>query len=360
MIQLNFKSFTFGTVLAGLLLGSAACQPSTTDTAATADGDATDTSADGALPGDGITVSSTHGSLREVRFQTEIVNRALQALGYETEEPLEIVPPTMYLAIANGDIHYTSTNWEKLHAGFYENSGGDDKLDTIGVITPNVLQGYQIDKATADAEGITSLEQLKDPELAKLFDSDGNGKANLTGCNPGWGCELVIENHLDAYGLRDTVEHDQGQYSALIADTITRYQQGEPVLFYAYTPMWLGNVLKPGTDTIWLEVPFTDLPGEQGEVSEADTTTAEGVNLGFAIDRMRIVANQDFIAENPAAEALFELVEIPIEDISAQNRLMYDGEDSDEDIARHVDEWIEDNQATFDGWIEAAKAAAES
>jgi glycine betaine/proline transport system substrate-binding protein len=80
------------------------------------------------------------------------------------------------------------------------------------------------------------MEQLQDPEIAALFDTDGDGKANLTGCNPGWGCELVIEHQLDEYGLRDTVQHDQGQYFALIADTITRYEQGEPILFYTWTP----------------------------------------------------------------------------------------------------------------------------
>jgi glycine betaine/proline transport system substrate-binding protein len=295
--------------------------------------------------------------MKEERFQAEIVNRALQALGYDTEAATEIDPTMMYIALANGDADYTPVNWEHNQAGLYENSGGDDKLDVSGVIVSNTLQGYQIDKATADAEGITSIEQLQDPEIAALFDTDGNGKANLIGCNPGWACDFIVEHHLDTYGLRDTVEHTQGQYSALIADTITRHQQGEPVLFYTWTPMWLDGVMKPGEDTIWLEVPFTALPDDQGDISE-DDTTAEGINLGFVVSRIRIVSNREFIEANPAAEKLFELVEIPIEDISAQNKLMQDGADSDEDVARHVDEWISENQATFDGWIEAAKAAA--
>ena len=86
---------------------------------------------------------------------------------------------------------------------FFENSGGDDQLERTGVFIDNVLQGYKIDRATAEEYGITSLEQLQDPEIAALFDTDGDGRANLTGCNPGWGCELVIEHHLDEYGLRD-------------------------------------------------------------------------------------------------------------------------------------------------------------
>jgi glycine betaine/proline transport system substrate-binding protein len=44
------------------------------------------------------------------------------------------------------------------------------------------------------------------------FDADGDGKADLAGCIPGWGCERVIEHELTEYGLRDTVTHNQGEY----------------------------------------------------------------------------------------------------------------------------------------------------
>lgn len=73
----------------------------------------------------------------------------------------------------------------------------------------------------------------------------------------------MIEHQLDAYGLRPTVTHNQGSYSALIADTITRFKAGKPVLYYTWTPYWVSNELKPGKDVVWLEVPFSSLPGEQ-------------------------------------------------------------------------------------------------
>ncbi|WP_318728583.1 glycine betaine/L-proline ABC transporter substrate-binding protein ProX [Roseofilum sp. Guam] len=348
MIQLRIKSLALGTMLAGLLLGAIACSNTS--------GENTTEQASEDLPGAGITLTHAQSSLLEEHFQTLIINRALEQLGYETQPPKELTYPTMFAAIGNGDIDFTAVNWERLHTDFYENSGGDEKLAHVGVLTPAVLQGYQMDKKTADEHNITSLEQLKDPELAKLFDTDGNGKANLTGCDPGWGCELVIEHHLDTYGLRDTVEHNQGQYSALIADTMVRYKEGEPVLFYTWTPYWVGGVLKPGEETIWLEVPYTDLPEAQGEVSEADTT-ANGKNLGFVVDRIRVVANKEFIDANPAAKKLFELVEIPIDAINTQNMLIQEGENTQQDIQRHADEWIADNQELFDSWVEQAMQA---
>ncbi|MBP0030633.1 MAG: hypothetical protein J7529_19890 [Roseofilum sp. Guam] len=97
----------------------------------------------------------------------------------------------------------------------------------------------------------------------------------------------------------------------------------------------------------------TDLPESQGDVSEADTTV-NGKNFGFAVENLRIVANRKFVEVNPAASKLFELIKIPIEDINAQNKLVEEGEDSFEDIDRHVDEWIAKNQDVFDSWIEQA------
>ncbi len=70
-------------------------------------------------------------------------------------------------------------------------------------------QGYLIDKKTADQYKITNIAQLKDPKIAKLFDTNGDGKADLTGCNPCWGCEGAINHQLAAYGLTNTVTHNQ-------------------------------------------------------------------------------------------------------------------------------------------------------
>ncbi|NEO33037.1 MAG: glycine betaine/L-proline ABC transporter substrate-binding protein ProX [Symploca sp. SIO3C6] len=285
-------------------------------------------------------------------FQQEVVNIALEKLGYELEVK-QLEPTSLHFALGNGDLDFFCAHWEKLYREFFEKSGGKEKLERVGVIVNNALQGYQIDKKTADQYKITNLKQLKDPKIAGLFDSDGDGKADMTGCNPGWGCELVIEHHLDAYGLKDTVEHNQGSYNVLIADTISRYRKGKPVLYYTWTPFWLGAVLKLNRDVVWLEVPFTDLPKGQAELTPKDTSI-EGKNLGFAVDRIITLATKEFLETNPEAKRLFELVEIPIEDINAQNQLLQEGEDSSKDIRRHAEEWIEENQELFDNWIEEA------
>ncbi|MBA2042113.1 glycine betaine/L-proline ABC transporter substrate-binding protein ProX, partial [Escherichia coli] len=149
-------------------------------------------------------------------------------------------------------------------------------------------QGYLIDKKTADQYKITNIAQLKDPKIAKLFDTNGDGKADLTGCNPGWGCEGAINHQLAAYELTNTVTHNQGNYAAMMADTISRYKEGKPVFYYTWTPYWVSNELKPGKDVVWLQVPFSALPGDKN----ADTKLPNGANYGFPVSTMHIVANK--------------------------------------------------------------------
>jgi glycine betaine/proline transport system substrate-binding protein len=307
------------------------------------------------LPGKGIAVQPLQSSIAEETFQTLLVSRALAKLGYDVKPIKEVEYPTAHVAIANGDATFMADHWDPLHADFYKNAGGDAKLYRQGAYSPGAAQGYLIDRKTAEAHKITRVDQLKDPAIAKLFDHNGDGKADLTGCNPGWGCEAVIEHHLDAYKLRDTVTHQQGSYAALIADTITRLKQGQPVLYYTWTPYWVSGVLRPGQEVVWLQVPFSSLPGEQ---SKLDTQLPNGQNYGFVLNTQRIVANRQFTEQNPAAARLFEVMALPVADINAQNLRMREGQNKPQDVERHTDAWIKAHQKTFDGWIAQAMAAA--
>ena len=308
------------------------------------------------LPGKGVTVQPLKSSIAEETFQTLLVMKALERLGYEVKPIKEVEYATAHVAIGNGDGTFLADHWDPIHVDFYTEAGGADKIYREGIYSPGSVQGYLIDKKTADQYKITHIDQLKDPKLAKLFDTNGDGKADLAGCNPGWGCEKVIEHQLDAFDLKDTVTHNQGSYSAIIADAITRFKQGKPVLYYTWTPYWVSGVMVPGRDVVWLQVPFSSLPGERKDV---DTTLPSGQNYGFQANNQRIIANLKFAQENPAAAKLFSIMKISVNDINAQNLRMREGEKSMADIERHTDAWIKGHQQTFDGWIQEALKAAQ-
>lgn len=304
------------------------------------------------MPGEGVTVRPVEGTNLEEKFQHIIIYRALEKLGYTIAEPEEVEYQTIHVAIGTGDADFTAVHWDPLHLAFFEESGGDEVMSKVGQYIPGALQGYLVDAASHKA-GVTNLGDLTDPEVAKRFDSDGDGMADLAGCVPGWGCERVIEHQLTEFGLRETVAHNQGAYNAIIADTIARNESGKPVIYYTWTPYWVSGVLVPGENVEWLEVPYSSLPD-----GRTDNTEFDGKNLGFAVNSLRVVANNKFLEANPAAAKLFEVAALDINDVSSQNKKMRDGEDSLEDIERHVDEWIEANQETFDSWVKMAQDAS--
>ena len=346
-------SVSLATLVASLLVNSIAYQ-STHNTTTKSETSASTT----VLPGSGVRVRPGAGYAAESRFIPEIVNIGLKKLGYEVEDIKQLTPSAVYVALANNDLDILALHWEYLFARFFEKNGGKTKLEVVGDVTNNLLQGYQIDKKTAVQYNITNIEQLRNPKIANFFDSDGNGKANLFGCYPGTACELIIDHHLKAYGLQDTVEHVKGEPSVLIAETLARYKQRKPVLFFAYTPHWITLELKPGNDVVWLEVPFTSLPKEIGNFTKKDTS-AGGKNLGFAVDRIRIVANKNFLERQPAARRFFELVQVPLEDVSAQQKLMREGENRPKDIRLHAEKWVQKNQEQFNRWVEEASQAGQ-
>ena len=294
------------------------------------------------------------GSIAEETFQTEIVNRALSALGHQVSDIKEVDYAVAYQQISqqadSDDISFMAVNWSPLHDSMYNKVGGDNVFHRKGNYVEGCAQGYLIDKKTADKYNIKYINDLKDPKIAKLFDHDGDGKADLAGCNPGWGCEKVIEYQLDAYGLRDTIKHNQGSYSAIISETITNYKQDKPILYYTWTPYWVSGILVPGKDTQWLQVTRSAHPVTKS------TELSNGANYGFNVNSMRIVANKSVAQNYPEVATLFSVMEVSVNDISAQNQLIKNGQNTMKDINRHVDAWIKANQSTFDGWIAQAKA----
>jgi glycine betaine/proline transport system substrate-binding protein len=305
-------------------------------------------------PGDGVKITPIFPSIAEERFRGEVAMEGLRELGYKVQEPKETEYGVMMMALGSGDADFTVHLWDKLHDKFYQQAGGDKTMVKAGDIMPGVLQGYLIDKKTADAHGIKYITDLKKPEIAKLFDTNGDGKADMTGCNPGWGCELVIAHHMKAYGLEKTVTVNQGSYFALMADTITRYKEGQPILYFTWVPQWIATVLVEDKDVVWLEVPKTDLPDGNNNVD----TMYKGKNLGFAVDKVQAVLNKDFAEKNPAALKFLSVMQITTADESAQNLKMQEGEKKPADIRRHAKEWVAAHRQQFDAWLQTARAAA--
>ncbi|GHC77669.1 glycine betaine/L-proline ABC transporter substrate-binding protein ProX [Limoniibacter endophyticus] len=315
------------------------------------------------LPGEGTTVNMARATWDTGWFTGEIYKQLLEELGYTVNGPTTLDNPPFYQAVSQGDIDFWVDGWFPLHNTYKPVFEGTAEIRGA-VAEGGALEGYLVDKASVEKFNIKTLDDFKREEVKKAFDRDGDGKADLVACPPGWGCEINIEHHLDAYELRDHVNPIKASYSASMADAVAAHEDGQPILFYTWTPNWTVNELKPGEDVMWIEVPRIDLPEASADLADAATVAdvegcvANPCKLGFPANDIVPVGNSEFLKENPAVGKLFEVVSVPLADVFAQNSLMNDGASSEEDLKKQAAEWIENNRSSVDGWLEEAKAAA--
>ncbi len=317
-------------------------------------------------PGEGKSISMARATWDTGWWQAEVYKQMFEELGYEVERVTTLDNPPFYQSVALGDIDLWVNGWFPLHNTYEETfSQGAEKVGYVA--EGGALQGYLIDKKTAEEHDINYVSDLTRPEIKELFDSNGDGKADMVACPPGWGCEEMIEYHLDAYGWREHFNPIKAGYSASMADALGRYQNDEPIFFYTWTPNWTVGILKPGEDVVWLQVEETKLPEDQAHLADAtevaDLAGCRGeqpCNLGWPANDIRPVANGAFLEENPAVRVLLENARIPIEDIFAQNAEMNEGADSPEDLERQAREWLEENKGQVGEWLDAARAAADA
>ena len=276
-------------------------------------------------------------------FQAEIYKKALEKMGYKVTGPTVMKPQVFYVAAAAGDMDLWVNGWFENHNTYVKEAMG--KVKPVGyVVEKGGLQGYLIDKKTADKFNIKSIMDIK--KHAKEFDINDDGKADMVACPPGWGCEKIITKHFTELGLGEFINPLKADYSASMADAISRYKNGKSILFYTWTPNWSVGTLKLGEDVVWIEAPFSDTK----EVKVPNATKSK-LNMGFAVNDIRAAANVDFLKANPKVEKMLKKASIPLADIAEQNLKMNAGEKSEKAIKKHAADWIKANQSTFDSWI---------
>ena len=315
-------------------------------------------------PGQGVTVKPARATWDTGYFQEALVRAGLTELGYNVRQPTELTNPLFYQSVFLGDVDYWTNGWFPNHVGQMP-AGWERNVEIVGYVAKSGgLQGYLVSKEHVEKYNIKSLDDFKRPEVKKAFDDNGDGKADLTACPPGWGCEQVITHHFEVYDLHDHINPIKAGYSASMADVLARYNAGKPVFFYTWAPNWTIYKLKPGEDVMWINVP--EIIPREAQMAGVDRMTVSGVEgavtdplkAGFVVSDIQVVANKKFLADNPAAKRFFEVFNLPLIDINGQNTRMNEGENTQRDVERHARDWIETNRSQWDEWLAEARKAA--
>lgn len=270
------------------------------------------------MPGTGVVVQPARANWDTGYFQEAVYSLALESLGYEVLDHKEMENADFYQAVAKGDVTFWPNGWFPAHEVLYKDlyEPGGSIAGTVAAF--GALQGYLVDKAGADEFNITSLQDFKRDEVRQAYDIDGDDRADfLAPCEESWGCSSIIGMQLDTYDLRTYIDERKGKYTEGILSVVARLRSGEHVLFYTWTPNWTIDQLKLGTDVVWIEAAGQAHPLGFSKDQLTHSGVVGCVNdpcfMGFIGNDIKVFANSQFLAENPAAARLFEVMAIPLE-----------------------------------------------
>jgi glycine betaine/proline transport system substrate-binding protein len=342
-------------------------------------------------PGEGVTVTMGRANWSTGYFQAELYRQLLQELGYTVTDPaeLELGPNNGYIAMAEGQMDFWANSWYPGHLSWLAGELPDGSLvgDHLTVLGEEMiaggLQGFLVTKSFADEFGVYTMDQLNDnPDAIAAFDATdpapGNGVADIFGCPESWTCDNIITAQI-AFSGWDNLNQTIAGYDAMFAQAVDAANEGVPMVAYTWTPSAYITQLRPGDNVYWMGVdeilddsnPTGTEGGEEYSQRGADGTggfAAIGPDqcpsaadqesgqckIGWIAADILVTANNDFLAANPAAEALLAAVKLSVIEVSLANVEQGEGA-APGDLAT---DWIANNRATVDAWLDAARAAA--
>jgi len=179
--------------------------------------------------------------------------------------------PIVFEAMDKGamDVHpeVWLPNQQNLHNTYVKEKGSV-------AMNPNGVEAFQamcVPEAFAEKHDITSIDDLTDPDVAELFDSDGDGKGEIWIGVPGWASTNVEKIRAKSYGYDQTFELTESDETLAYANLDEAIRNGEPWVGFCYSPHYVfvlhdlqvleeppydpakWNVIQPTDDPAWLE-----------------------------------------------------------------------------------------------------------
>lgn len=195
------------------------------------------------------------------------------------------------------------------------------------------------------ADRVSSIEDLKDPEIAAMFDKDGNGKGEYWAGDAGWNSTRMWQVKFKSYGLSDLWEPEIIPDATFKAQLKTAVQREKPILFYYWTPEWVHAAY----DLTPIEEPARTEGCENVDLEKEDWL--EVSHFGCASKDAEIfVAYSKSLEERNPPVAKF-LSQLALDPNVVNQWILKIGRDKMDprDVA---EEWVAENMDVVNGWIE--------
>jgi len=206
-------------------------------------------------------------------------------------------------------------------------------------------QSFCVSKEFSEKNGVTSIFDLARPEIAKMMDSDGNGKGEIWVGAPGWASANVNEVKVRDYGLlpfMDVIRADQAVMTATVGDSI---RKDIGYAFYCYSPhaIWFQH------DIVRLEEPAFD-PEQYTALQPSDDPDwyeKSKVMTEDALKKVQIAYSKSLAERSPAIAEFLANIQLDGETVSDFAFQIEGGKEASQ-VAK---EWVAANSDRVDSWL---------
>ena len=208
-------------------------------------------------------------------------------------------------------------------------------------------QGMCVTKGTAERTGIRGIKELRNPEMAAKFDTNGDGKGEVWIGADGWGSTPIERIRARSYGYDETMELKIMEEEAALAEVDAAVAADKDIVFFCYTPhfMFAKNELvvleEPAHDASkWVIVPPSPTPGwiEKSTAAVAWDTADLHVSYATALEESQ-----------PEAAAMLGKVSLSTDTLTAMTFAL---SVQKQDPAAYAAKWVEQNRTIVDSWFE--------
>jgi glycine betaine/proline transport system substrate-binding protein len=273
----------------------------------------------------------------------------------------ELVPGnsvTLEQAVANDDVQIFAEEWVSrsdvwkaaVEKGLVRGVGHPFTGAVEGWYVPTyVVRGDPGRHIKATAPDLADVSQLADPRYLALFaDPEQPGHGRFLNCPSGWTCEGVNTAKLHAYGLDGRyVDFRPGTGPAMDAAITSAYAQGQPLLFYYWSPSAIAGKLAL---TRLTEPPYTP-------ACYADLTSANGAHRhGCAAPPANIAygVSSRFAAAAPEITAVLARMTFPLAELNAN---LVARADAQRDARAQAILFLKQKPGIWKSWVDPATAA---
>ncbi|MCY3874146.1 MAG: glycine/betaine ABC transporter substrate-binding protein [Rhodobacteraceae bacterium] len=194
------------------------------------------------------------------------------------------------------------------------------------------------------ADKVRSIEDLNNPEIAAMFDTDGDGLGEYWAGDVTWASTKRWQIKFKSYGLDGLWEPNIISADTFKAGLEAAYASGKPQLFYYWTP----EAIHVRYDLTALEEPSRFEGCEDVDLQAENWLEVSTFECVIAPNDIYVAYSKSLETRNPAVAKMLSNVQFTGDEINGWIVEMFENKRDPQEVA---EEWIEDNVDIVNGWI---------